>query len=84
MSVVVPRYLELRSARDTAWEACLCRGRLAQGGIGAPGAGNRDDRPQSVRVRVEADGVVTAEGVVVAVRIPEAWLASLAGGGTGS
>ena len=37
------------------------------------------DRKVRVRVRVEAEGVVTAEGEVVAVRIPEAWLESLAG-----
>ena len=39
------------------------------------------DRKVRVRVRLEANGVVTAEGEVVAVRIPEAWLESLAGGG---
>ena len=38
------------------------------------------DRKVRVAVRVEADGVVTAEGDVVAVRIPEAWLESLAAG----
>ena len=38
------------------------------------------DRKVRVAVRVEADGVVTAEGEVVAVRIPEAWLESLAAG----
>ena len=38
------------------------------------------DRKVRVRVVVEADGVVTAEGEVVAVRIPEAWLARLAAG----
>ena len=38
------------------------------------------DRKVRVRVQVEAGGVVTAEGEVVAVRIPEAWLESLAGG----
>ena len=39
------------------------------------------DRKVRVRVRLEANGVVTAEGEVVAVRIPEAWLESLAAGG---
>lgn len=36
------------------------------------------DRKVRVAVRVEAAGGVTATGEVVAVRIPEAWLASLA------
>ena len=39
------------------------------------------DRKVRVRVSLEAEGVVTAEGEVVAVRIPEAWLESLAGSG---
>lgn len=40
------------------------------------------DRKVRVRVTVEADGVVTAEGEVIAVRIPKAWLTSLAAGGS--
>ena len=36
------------------------------------------ERKVRVAVRVEAAGMCTAEGEVVAVRIPEAWLASLA------
>ena len=37
------------------------------------------DRKVRVHVRVAADGVITAEGEVVAVRIPEQWLESLSG-----
>ena len=63
-------HVDYRKPTPSGWSWCCGRGR-PRSPTGRCGCG----------LSLEANGVVTAEGEVVAVRIPEAWLESLAAGG---